>query len=191
MAQEYKTLTVTRLRSTIGHLCAFLLDYCASDETGRVAAKRTEDSVEWEDGGGFMRENVYSEPSDAFQLVAVPAAVGPGLVRVDFILTNEADDFLRRVVLRELRLTWPDMHVTEDEAVTEQRIEAKRTPSPWDDTTGKINRLYELRREALRDGVRLTWTAACQQAGISPKTARKHASDLRAHWKNTTWRENR
>ena len=57
----------------------------------------------------------------------------------------------------------------------------------WDDTEGKLERLRELRRDAIKRHVKLTWTAACTLAGIDPKTAKKHAPELRGHWTDKTY----
>lgn len=50
-------------------------------------------------------------------------------------------------------------------------------------TLAKLDRLRVLRRDSIRNGrVLASWTAACRQVGIDPKTARKHDPELRAHW---------
>ena len=50
-------------------------------------------------------------------------------------------------------------------------------------TLTKLERLRMLRRDSIRDGrVLLSWTAACRQAAIDPKTVRQHDPQLRAHW---------
>lgn len=50
-------------------------------------------------------------------------------------------------------------------------------------TLAKLDRLRVLRRDSIRNGrVLASWTAACRQVGIDPKTARKHDPELRANW---------
>lgn len=50
-------------------------------------------------------------------------------------------------------------------------------------TLAKLDRLRVMRRDSIRNGrVLASWTAACRQVGIDPKTARKHDPELRAHW---------
>jgi hypothetical protein len=55
-------------------------------------------------------------------------------------------------------------------------------------TITKLEKLRTLRRESIRNGrVMLTWTAACRQIAIDPKTARHHEPELRAHWDDPTY----
>jgi hypothetical protein len=55
-------------------------------------------------------------------------------------------------------------------------------------TLTKLEKLRMLRRDSIRDGrVLLSWTAACRQAAIDPKTVRQHDPQLRAHWDDPSY----
>ena len=53
----------------------------------------------------------------------------------------------------------------------------------WTDTSVKLDRLRELRREEVRNGRPVpTWTAACGLASIDTKTVIRHNPELRKRW---------
>jgi len=118
-----------------------MLTHCLSDETGRVVAQRMDDrpGVRWLSSGVWSQWDgqqmhdapVYVPGQDAFRCSAYPVAAGQDLLRVDFYFTAPAESFLQDVVLCEMRLTWPEMQVTESktaEQPTPSEAEAKQWP---------------------------------------------------------------
>ena len=78
-------------------------------------------------------------------------------------------------------------HAKETTGLTEQAEEVRQS-QPWDDTAlSKLPRLREIRRDAIKRKVKLSFTAACAQVPIDPKTARTHAPELRARWDDKTY----
>jgi len=56
------------------------------------------------------------------------------------------------------------------------------------DTGEKLKRLHSIRKSKIKNGkVNITWTNACQQAGIDTDTALKHAGQLRVNWDNPNY----
>jgi hypothetical protein len=56
-------------------------------------------------------------------------------------------------------------------------------------TLTKLERLHILRRQSIyQNHVTISWTAACRQIGIDPKTVRQYDPELRAHWDDPAYR---
>jgi|GEM_PF-6989366 hypothetical protein len=65
---------------------------------------------------------------------------------------------------------------------------AKTTRGANDDTRSKLKRLVEIRATSKRNGkITIAWTAACQQAGITPSTAKNHLPELNRRWDDVNY----
>lgn len=66
---------------------------------------------------------------------------------------------------------------------------AKGGRGPNLDTVEKLRRLAEIREGGLNKTISSpTWTAACQLAGVDPKTVLKHLAELRLRWDDKDYR---
>jgi hypothetical protein len=120
-----------------------------------------------------------------------------GATRAEMILYDPGAIPFAIAIVRSIGYDIPSLRASTDELWREleglsgqpkaSEVEQARLPGRWDDTDMKLAKLQDLRLDAIRDRIRLAWTKACEQVGIDPKTARKHAPDLRSHWYDKSW----